>query len=139
MKDGDRQLTKKDGSETTEKMDSKDDDIKALTEKWKAMDKKGKRATERHQQKFQTRYQGQQKEEKQEKSKNLGNSSKASSKIANIKSRKEKILISQMETEGDEVEASRKGIANTFAKFNGDLHSSGEPFKTVMTKMEKIQ
>ena len=40
--DDDRQMTKKDGSGTTENMDSMDDDIKALIEKWQAMDKKAK-------------------------------------------------------------------------------------------------
>ena len=42
--------------------------------------------------------------------------------IANIKSRKKKVLMSPLRNE-DESEASRKGIAITFAKFYSHLHS----------------
>ena len=38
-------------------------------------------------------------------------------------SRKKKVLISQMRNEEDEIEASRKGIANTFAKFYSSLYA----------------
>ena len=44
---------------------------------------------------------------------------------ANIQSRMKMVLISHMINE--EIEASRKGIAHTFAKFYGDLYSSGKP------------
>ena len=42
--------------------------------------------------------------------------------IANIKTRKEN-LITHMRNEVGDIEASRKGIANTFAKFHEDLYS----------------
>ena len=38
-----------------------------------------------------------------------------------------KILIEHMRTEKDEFEASRRGIANTFAKFYSDLYSKEKP------------
>ena len=42
-----------------------------------------------------------------------------------IKSRKKKVLIFDMRNNKDEVEASRKGIANTFVKFYSDLCADG--------------
>ena len=47
--------------------------------------------------------------------------------MAAIKSRKKKIFISHMRNEKGEFEASRKGIANTFANFYSDLYSREKP------------
>ena len=44
--------------------------------------------------------------------------------IANIKTRNKKILITHMRNEVGNIEATRKGIANIFAKFFQDLYSS---------------
>ena len=55
-------------------------------------------------------------------------SSTAPRKLRTSKKKEKKILISRM----------RKGIASTFAKFYGDLHS-GEKLKTAKNKVEKMQ
>ena len=44
--------------------------------------------------------------------------------IANIKTRQNKILITDMRNEAGDIEATTKGIAKTFAKLYADIHSS---------------
>ena len=49
---------------------------------------------------------------------------KGNNSIAQFKIRKKRLLTSHMKFEEGEVEASRKGIANTFAKYYGELRAS---------------
>ena len=58
--------------------------------------------------------------------------------IANIKSRKKSVLISQMRNEEDDVEASRKGIADTFTKFYSSLYAKEEHDDVEDIEVEEI-
>ena len=85
------------------------------------------RAPAKHKQKDQTRYQRQNKDEEAQNIQQILEEFKGIKKIANIKSRKRKILISHVRNENGEIEASRQSIANTFAKFYSDLYSREKP------------
>ena len=94
MKAG-QEMTMNDGSETTEKKESQDDDIKALIEKRKAMDKR-QGANKRHQRQKTKSVSGTTKERNDfNKTKKLGRVQRHQ-KIASIKSRKKKVLTSHM-------------------------------------------
>ena len=67
---------------------------------------------------------GNKRSQRHEKVQNILEEFKGIKSIADNKTRKKNILLTQMRNEAGDIEATRKGVANTFAKFYEDLYSS---------------
>ena len=87
------------------------------------MDKKCECPGERHQQEDQTRIQRQQKNKKHDTVQRILQQFKRNPKDRKYQDKKERFLITRMRNEVGDIEASRRGVANTFAKFYEDLYS----------------
>lgn len=71
------------------------------------------------------RYQGQQRDQETQENKKILEECKGLKKLRT--SRKKKILICNLSDVQDEIEASRKGTANTFTNFYSDIDSDERP------------
>ena len=87
------------------------------------MDKKCECPGERHQQEDQTRIQRQQKNKKHDTVQRILQQFKRNPKDRKYQDKKERFLITCMRNEVGDIEASRRCVANTFAKFYEDLYS----------------